>query len=421
MRDGKDETVDLFIQISDAMHQWVLAHFPNVWWRLWVDIAVEFLFLVLLLLTIDRIFKIIFRIFYFVLKKYSYKSLIKSLYESKVTNSFANFIAIGLTSEAVYSIFYKHPKSYAFLDTIFGLLQVAAFGILYFRILKSIEKYYYYKKDFYRITTIRAITQSLKLIGYIFFIFIGVSVIFHIKAGTILGSLGAMTAVILLIFRDTILGFVTGIHVSTSKNLKVGDWIGIPKYNIEGTIEEISLLTVKILNFDKTVSTVPTYDLLSTEIKNYQLMSETNTRRIKRAIIFNIKSFKFVDEQLYERLSKINLIQDYLQEKWQNVARVKLGMPNNKEIINGPQLTNIGTFRIYALKYLVNNPNIDPSGTLLVRQLEITTQGLPLEIYCFTNDSKWERYEEIQADIFDHLLVAAKEFDLEIMQVSVKI
>ena len=240
--------------------------------------------------------------------------------------------------------------------------------------------------------------------------------VFGISSSAIVGSLGAITAVLVLVFRDTILGFVTGIHVATSKNLKVGDWIGIPKYNLEGTIVDLNLLTTKIQNFDKTISTIPTYDFLTTEIKNIQVMSESNTRRIKRAIIFNINSFKFLTLEEVDRFSKINLIKDYLIQKKEEIIKERAILENSDLSINGRQLTNIGVFREYAFNYLKNNEHIDQKGTLLVRQLENTPQGMPLEIYCFTNDSAWENYEIILADIFDHLLVASKEFDLEIMQ-----
>ncbi|CEJ71470.1 Miniconductance mechanosensitive channel YbdG [Chryseobacterium oranimense G311] len=249
----------------------------------------------------------------------------------------------------------------------------------------------------------------------------GLCVIFGIKGTTIVGSLGAITAVLVLVFRDTILGFVTGIHVATSKNLKVGDWVSIPKYSIEGNITDISLLTTKITNFDKTVSTIPTYDLLTTEIKNLQVMSESNTRRIKKSIYFNINSFKFLNEEDIERLKEINLISDYLEEKTKEIEREKQNLQHNDKTINGRQLTNIGVFRYYAQKYIENDPDIDQKGAKMVRQLDITPQGLPLEVYCFSNDSKWEHFEQIQADIFDHLLVASKEFDLQVMQISVKV
>ena len=148
-------------------------------------------------------------------------------------------------------------------------------------------------------------------------------------------------------------------------------------------------------------------------------MSETNTRRIKKSIIFNIISFKFLNDEQMEELSKINLIHDYVIKKRNEINSEKIKTKNSDEIINGKQLTNIGTFRIYALNYLKNNPHVDQNGTMLVRQLDITSQGLPLEIYCFANQSKLEEYEQIQADIFDHLLVASREFGLEVMQTKI--
>ena len=196
----------------------------------------------------------------------------------------------------------------------------------------------------------------------------------------------------------------------------MGDWIGIPKYNLEGTIEDLNLLTTKIQNFDKTISTIPTYDLLTTEIKNLQVMSESNTRRIKRSIIFNINSFKFLNLEEVNRLAKINLIKNYLNEKKEEIIAERATIENSELVINGRQLTNIGVFREYAFNYLKKSEHIDQNETVMVRQLENTPQGMPLEIYCFTNDSAWDHYEIILADIFDHLLVASKEFDLQIMQ-----
>ena len=241
-----------------------------------------------------------------------------------------------------------------------------------------------------------------------------------VTVSTVLGYIGAFTAVILLIFRDTILGVITGLHVSISKSLKVGDWIGIKKYDIEGTIQEINLLTTKIQNFDKTVSTIPTYDLLSTEIKNIQIMYEGNQKRIKRSIYFNIKSFRFIDDAFFERLRNINLISEYLERRYTEIKKEREKIPNGQRVINGKQLTNIGVFRTYTLNYLKNNPNISQNDLLLVRQMEISPEGMPLEIYCFANKSGMADYEQIQADIFDHILTAAAEFDLEVMQMTLK-
>ncbi len=290
-------------------------------------------------------------------------------------------------------------------------------GMLY-RVLSAFRNYFIIKQDFYKIIALNAVSQTVKIFGTFVSVVIAICVTFGISGSAIVGSLGAITAVLVLVFRDTILGFVTGIHVATSKNLKVGDWIGIAKYNLEGTIEDINLLTTKIRNFDKTISTIPTYDLLSTEIKNLQVMSESNTRRIKRAIIFNINSFKFLNLEEVNRLSKINLINEYLLTKRDEIIKERETMKNSDLVINGRQLTNIGVFREYAFNYLKNIEHIDQTGTLMIRQLENTPHGMPLEIYCFTNDSAWENYEVIIADLFDHLLVASKEFELEVVQFS---
>lgn len=408
---------DFLQRISDEIHFFCKDYFPDDF-VLIGQITMKFALLLFLIFFLIFILKTIINIvfkFFFDKEKYP---VMKSIYKAKVTNSVANILGIGLGHYALFSIFYRHPKSFVFLERLIGFLVVLAVANMAFRFIKVLQNYYLIQQDYYKIIAINSISQTVRIFGMFIFSVIAVCVFFGISSTTVLGSLGAITAVIVLVFRDTILGFVTGIHVATSKNLKVGDWVAIPKYSIEGNIEGIDLLTTKIRNFDKTLSTIPTYDLLTTEIKNMQVMTETNTRRIKKSIVFNIKSFKFLDDQLFNDLLKINLIHDYLVERKNEIDKEKATLPNADEIINGSQLTNIGTFRIYALNYLKNNPNIDQTGTVMVRQMEITPQGMPLEIYCFTNDSNWENFEQIQADIFDHLLVASKEFDLEIMQVN---
>ncbi|WP_333854336.1 mechanosensitive ion channel family protein [Epilithonimonas sp.] len=407
---------DFLQQISDEIHFFCKDFFPDEF-VLTSQITLKFVLLIFLIYAVAFILKnginLVFR-FFFDKEKYP---VMKSIYKAKVTNSVANILALIIGKFALYSIFYRHPKSFDLLERMINFVIVLAIANMAFRFIKVLQNYYLIQKDYYKIIAINSISQTVRIFGMFIFSVIAICVIFDISGATILGSLGAITAVIVLIFRDTILGFVTGIHVATSKNIKVGDWVSIPKYTIEGNIEDIDLLTTKIRNFDKTLSTIPTYDLLTTEIKNMQVMSETNTRRIKKSIVFNIKSFKFLNDEAISELLKINLIHDYLVEKKKEIDTQKSTLKNADEIINGKQLTNIGTFRIYALNYLKNNPNIDQEGTILVRQMEITPQGMPLEIYCFANDSRWEHFEQIQADIFDHLLVASKEFDLEIMQV----
>ena len=415
MNDELKDTKDFLQNISDNIHYFVRDSLPDNWVLLG-QIVLKFLFLLVLVYVTDFILKFIlnqiFRTF-FNDDKYPIQ---KSIYQSKITNSVAHLIALLFGSFALFSIFYRHPKSFIFLERMVGLAIVLVVAGMLYRSLGAFRNYFTIKQDYYKIIALNAVSQSVKIFGIFVSSIVAISVIFGISGSAILGSLGAITAVLVLVFRDTILGFVTGIHVATSKNLKVGDWIGIPKYNLEGNIQDINLLTTKIQNFDKTISTIPTYDFLTTEIKNIQVMSESNTRRIKRSIIFNINSFKFLDDYTLNRLSKVNLIKSYLEIKKSEMFQERKLIENPELIINGRQLTNIGVFREYVFNYLKNNQHIDQEGTILVRQLENTPQGMPLEIYCFTNDSQWANYEDIQADIFDHLLVASKEFDLEVIQ-----
>ena len=403
---------------SDKISIWVTQYITD---DLYLPFAIgaKLLFLVLTFLVVDFISILFWKYFSKILVKIlGSKSILKEIYKQKAWRSLAHFFSLLFCFFIYEDIFGRHPRTNLYTERMIIFGQVMVFAVLVYRLIKAVETYYEQNQDRYRITAIKAISESLRIFGIVIFSLIGIFVIFGIGLQTVIGVLGAVTAVVLLVFRDTILGFVTGIHVSTSKNLKIGDWIGIPKYNIEGNIMDINLLTTKIQNFDKTFSTIPTYDLMSTEIRNHQIMYEGSSRRIKRSIYFNIKSFKFVDEDFYNKVKDINLISEYLDRKLKEIAESKKGIPHSERLINGQQLTNIGLFRNYVLNFLKNNPKIDQDEIILVRQLEITPQGLPLEIYCFANKAELVDYERIQADIFDHILTAAKEFDLEVMQVA---
>lgn len=422
MNDQLQETKNVIQELSEQLYIYITRISPSG--LDWVfHIIVKLSLLLVLLLIIDFIFKFIINSIFRLFHNEQKFPVLKSIYQSKITNSVAHFAALVSIAGIQGSIFPENalPKTTIFILRCINLGMVLILAGMLYRSLTALRNYFSIKQDFYKIMALNAISETVKILGLFIFTVVGLCVIFGIKGTTIVGSLGAITAVLVLVFRDTILGFVTGLHVATSKNLKVGDWVGIPKYNIEGNITEINLLTTKITNFDKTVSTIPTYDLMTTEIRNMQVMSESNTRRIKKSIYFNINSFKFLTDEDIERLKEINLISDYLKEKTSEIRKEKEGLEHKDKVVNGKQLTNIGVFRYYAQQYIENDPDVDKNGTRMVRQLEITPQGLPLEIYCFANDSKWEHFEDIQADIFDHLLVASKEFELQVMQVSVKI
>ena len=264
---------------------------------------------------------------------------------------------------------------------------------------------------------IKSFAQVAKLIAY----FVGIIVIISLVIGEsplkLFAGLGAMTAVLMLIFKDPILGFVAGIQLSSNNMVGIGDWVDIPQHNASGDILEIGLTTVKVQNFDNTITTVPTQSLINESFKNWRGMQESGGRRIKRSIFLDVNTISFCDQERLERYAKIDYIQDYINAKRAELEEYNASHANAQvSIANGRRITNIGTFRAYILAYLQNHPQINQRLTLLVRQLAPSDAGLPLEIYAFSKEKNWHIYETIQADIFDHLLAVAQEFDLKIFQ-----
>ncbi|MCK0146680.1 mechanosensitive ion channel family protein [Arenibacter sp. F26102] len=230
-------------------------------------------------------------------------------------------------------------------------------------------------------------------------------------------ALGAASAVILLIFKDTILGLVASIQVSINDMVRIGDWITFEKFGADGNVTEISLATVKVQNFDKTITTIPTYSLISDSFKNWRGMEASGGRRIKRALLLKQKSIKFLTAENIETLKGIQLISKYMETRNTNIDTYNKEHGIDKKIaINGRNLTNLGVFRKYVETYLKNHSAINQTMTLMTRQLPPTSEGIPMEIYAFSNDKRWENYEYIMADIFDHLLAALPYFELEVFE-----
>ena len=230
-------------------------------------------------------------------------------------------------------------------------------------------------------------------------------------------ALGAASAVILLIFKDSILGFVASIQVSINDMVRIGDWISFEKYGADGDVIEISLATVKVQNWDKTITTIPTYALISDSFKNWRGMTESGGRRIKRALIVKQSGIKYLSEADIERLKQIQLITKYLETRSEKINAYNEANEIDKSLaINGRNLTNIGVFRKYIQTYLEKHSALNQDMTLMTRQLAPTPQGIPIEIYTFSSDKRWQNYEYIMADIFDHLLAAVPYFDLEVFE-----
>lgn len=233
-------------------------------------------------------------------------------------------------------------------------------------------------------------------------------------------TLGAASAVLLLIFKDTILGFVASIQVAINDSVRIGDWITMEKYGADGAVIEINLSTVQVQNFDMTITNIPTYALISDSYKNWRGMQSSGGRRIKRSITLKASSIKYLKDNEIEKLKNIQLITNYLNQRQKDINTFNTDKNADKsELINGRNLTNLGVFRKYLQTYVENHSAVNKDMTIMVRQLEQTPQGLPLEVYCFSSDKRWENYEYIMSDIFDHTLAAIPYFELELFELNI--
>ena len=264
---------------------------------------------------------------------------------------------------------------------------------------------------------IKGFIQVIKILVLCGAAIIMISVLIDESPLLLLSGLGAITAVLLLVFKDTILSLVASVQLTTNDMLRVGDWIEMPSMNADGDVIDISLHTVKVQNFDKTITTIPTHRLVSDAYRNWRGMSDAGGRRIKRALTIDQNSVRFLSDQEVGDLSRFRVLRDYLERKKQEIADWNKSELAGEDAVNARRITNIGTLRAYIIGYLQGHPKINDQGfTLLVRQLPPGPEGLPIEIYCFTNTTNWNEYEGIQADIFDHLLAILPEFDLKIFQ-----
>jgi len=264
---------------------------------------------------------------------------------------------------------------------------------------------------------IKGYVQVVKIIFYFAAIIFIISIFTGEPPNALLTGLGAMAAVLMLVFKDTILGFVASIQLSANKMVNVGDWISMPKYNADGDVIDISLNTVKVQNWDKTIATIPTYALVSESFHNWKGMEQSGGRRIKRSINIDMNSVTFLNKEQIEKFRSFYLLKDYVDQKEKEIAEYNRSLKLEEgTVTNGRKMTNLGTFRKYLEEYLRQHPMIHQDMTFLVRHLQPTDKGLPVEIYVFSKDQAWANYEKIQADIFDHILAILPEFDLRVFQ-----
>ncbi len=338
-----------------------------------------------------------------------------SLATNKLLNKICWFVPVIIFSLAVDS--FLDPASVVYIPTkriinsCFVIVVVLSLSAL-FSSINDIHRLIRKNKG----TSLRGYTDAGKILSYAFGTIFLVSIFTGKSPWGILSVLGGLTAVTLLVFKDSILGFVASVLLTSTDMVRLGDWIEMPQYGADGDVIDISIHSVRVQNFDKTITTIPPYALVANSFKNWRGMSESGGRRIKRAMVIDMHSISFCDDDMLNKFKKMSLIGSYVREKQQEIEEYNKQQGDEVQLINGRRQTNIGIFRAYVVAYLKNNPKIHDQMTFLVRQLTPTERGLPLEIYVFSRDKVWARYEELQADIFDHLLAAIPEFGLRIFQ-----
>ncbi len=338
------------------------------------------------------------------------------LIKNRTPRKIAHIVPLILAYKFIPIIFVDFQELQIYLQKIILIFSV-------FLILITIKSFLDTLRDYFKTLSrlkdkpINSFIQVIMIFAWITGIIFIIVIITDISVWKFITAMGAASAVILLIFKDTIMGFVASIQVSINDMVRIGDWITFEKYGADGDVTEINLATVKVQNFDKTITTIPTYALISDSFKNWRGMNESGGRRLKRALNINLSSVKYLTDNEIDKLKKIELIKGYLETRQNDINQYnKKTNINKEELINGRNLTNIGVFRKYIEVYLENHSAINKDMMIMARQLAPTTQGIPIEIYAFSSDKRWKNYEYIMSDIFDHIIAAIPYFNLEIFE-----
>ena len=319
---------------------------------------------------------------------------------------------------SLFFLFWVIPIYNADLLIIVEALTIVLFIVTVKSILGTVKDYFKLSSSLKHIP-IDSYIQVVMLFLWFIGIILILSVLTGREIGTFLASLGALSAIIILVFRDTILGFVSSIQITVNDTVRIGDWITMKGSDADGTVIEVNLSTVKVQNFDNTITTIPTYKLVSDSFINWRGMEESNGRRIKRSLLIKPSSVRFLENDDIEILEKVNLISEYIRLRSSEINEYNIDNKVDKSLLlNGRNLTNIGVFRIYIEEYLKAHPMTNEDLTLMCRQLEPTSQGIPIQIYTFSKDKEWTKYEALTSDIFDHLLSSVKYFDLECFELN---
>ena len=384
----------------------------------YINLSINIVLLILVAYILDIICK---KILIFVLEIVAKRT--KSTFDDfLITNKTAKYVAHLIPLLFVFKTVPEILKQFTYWEEIFEKGIKTYIILLALWITRSIFnalKDYLKNKPKFSDKPIDSYIQVIMIGLWIFGVFSFITIIFDISKTTFLATFGSISAVIILIFRDTILGFVASISVSVNDMVRIGDWITMEKFGADGDVIEINLATVKVRNFDNTTTTIPTYSLISDSFKNWQGMQVSDGRRIKRHLLIKTSSVRFIEDQELTEFKKIQFLTSYIEHRKSEIDKYnQINEFDKSHILNGRNLTNLGLFRKYITQYIQFHTGINNDMLLMVRHLQPNEKGIPLEIYCFSKDKTWENYEYIMADIFDHVIASVKYFDLEVFELT---
>ena len=370
--------------------------------------------LILLSLGIYFLVKFILKKTVYMLIQHSTNKYDDLLITNKVISRICLLIPTIITSSLLNEVLPDFPDTAAFLIKLINILEIMICSMVISAFVSTIEDLYN-THEMSKIKPIKGLVQVIKIVLYILTGLVIIAYVLGTKISSIVLSLGTLSAVIILVFQDTIKGFVGSIQLSANDMLRIGDWIVMGP--ADGSVLEINLTTVKVQNWDNTITTIPTYNMVSSPFTNWRGMSESGGRRIARTINIDVNTIRYCTPEMLEKYKHYALVKDYITQKEEDIAEYnKANQIDTSEILNGRQQTNLGVFRAYIKAYLNNNPKLNHNLMMMVRQMQPTEFGVPLQIYAFSSDKQWINYEEIQSDIFDHIISAAPMFDLKIYQ-----
>ena len=343
------------------------------------------------------------------------------LIQNKTTRYTAYLIPFFFIYKAVPIILDKYDYWELLFGKIVGI-YIVLLGLWIVRTVFNSLRDYLKQKPEYSDKPIDSFVQVIMIVLWIFGVALIISTLFGIKKGELLTILGTLSAIIILIFRDTILGFVSSVQVAINDMVRIGDWITMDKFGADGDVIEINLTTVKVRNFDNTITTIPTYALSSDSFQNWRGMQKSEGRRIKRHVLIKSSKIRFLNDEDLQQMRKIQLVTAYIDSRQAEIEKYNDLRGVDKTLsLNGRNMTNLGLFRKYIMQYLMDHPGLNKNMHIMCRQLQSTAQGVPLEIYVFSSDKRWANYEYIMSDIFDHVMASVGYFDLEIFELPSQI